>query len=58
MKNCPILLVVMQGQDGVDLEMNLNGSRSRTEDDDLDDMVCRHFTFSYIKLLLDFIKSV
>ncbi|KAJ0079842.1 hypothetical protein Patl1_22296 [Pistacia atlantica] len=28
-----------EGQDGVDLEMNLNGSRSRTEDEDLDDMV-------------------
>ncbi|XP_044498022.1 syntaxin-43-like isoform X2 [Mangifera indica] len=27
-----------EGQDGVDLEMNLHGSRSRTEDDDLDDM--------------------
>ncbi|KAF4392459.1 hypothetical protein G4B88_005418 [Cannabis sativa] len=25
--------------DGVDIEMNLNGSRSRVEDDDLDDMV-------------------
>ncbi|KAK9219236.1 hypothetical protein WN943_007877 [Citrus x changshan-huyou] len=28
-----------EGQDGVDLEMNLNGGRSRMEDDDLDDMV-------------------
>ncbi|KAB1202180.1 Syntaxin-43 [Morella rubra] len=28
-----------EGQDGVDLEMNLNGSRSKMEDDDLDDMV-------------------
>ncbi|XP_065853821.1 syntaxin-43-like [Euphorbia lathyris] len=28
-----------EGQDGVDLEMNLNDSRSRTDDDDLDDMV-------------------
>lgn len=29
----------MQGPDGVDLEMNLNGNHSRSEDDDLDDMV-------------------
>lgn len=28
-----------EGQDGVDLEMNLNGSRSKMEDDDLDNMV-------------------
>lgn len=28
-----------EGQDGVDLEMNLNGSRSKMEDDDLDDIV-------------------
>ncbi|KAH9755434.1 Syntaxin-43 [Citrus sinensis] len=28
-----------EGQDGVDLEMNLNGGRSIMEDDDLDDMV-------------------
>ncbi|KAK9292298.1 hypothetical protein L1049_020262 [Liquidambar formosana] len=27
-----------EGQDGVDLEMNLNGKRSTVEDDDLDDM--------------------
>ncbi|KAH9689592.1 Syntaxin-43 [Citrus sinensis] len=30
-----------EGQDGVDLEMNLNGGRSRMEDDDLDDMAER-----------------
>lgn len=31
---------MMQGQDGVDLEINLNGSKSRFEDDDdLDNMV-------------------
>jgi hypothetical protein len=30
----------MQGQDGVDLEMNLNGGRSIIDDDNLDDMVC------------------
>ncbi|KAK7344261.1 hypothetical protein VNO77_13683 [Canavalia gladiata] len=28
-----------EGQDGVDLEINLNGSKSRYEDDDLDNMV-------------------
>lgn len=27
-----------EGQDGVDLEMNLNGSRSRIDDDNMDDM--------------------
>ncbi|PON67026.1 t-SNARE [Parasponia andersonii] len=31
--------------DGVDIEMNLNGSRSRVEDDDLDDMTVNHFKF-------------
>lgn len=30
---------VMYGQDGGDLEMNLNGSSSRAEDDDFDDIV-------------------
>lgn len=30
----------MQGSDGVDLEMNLNGSKStRDDDDDMDDIV-------------------
>lgn len=30
----------MQGSDGVDLEMNLNGSKStREDDDDMDDIV-------------------
>lgn len=33
----------MQGQDGVDIEMNLNGSRSKMEDDDLDNIVCVSF---------------
>lgn len=31
--------MMMQGQDGVDLEININGSKSRFEDDDLDNMV-------------------
>ncbi|KAK9215649.1 hypothetical protein WN944_007654 [Citrus x changshan-huyou] len=44
-----------EGQDGVDLEMNLNGGRSIMEDDDLDDMVCGCFTFSFMKLLLDLV---
>jgi len=30
---------MLQGQDGVDLEINLNGGKSRFEDDDLDNMV-------------------
>lgn len=47
----------MQGQDGVDLEMNLNGGRSRMEDDDFDDMVCGCFTFSFVKLLLGLVNT-
>lgn len=33
----------MQGSDGVDLEMNLNGSNSRRDDDDddMDDIVSK-----------------
>ena len=31
---------MMYDQDGGDLEMNLNGSSSRAEDDDFDDIVC------------------
>lgn len=31
--------IILQGQDGVDLEINLNGGKSRFEDDDLDNMV-------------------
>lgn len=31
--------LVMYYQDGTDLEMNLNGSRYKAEDDDFDDMV-------------------
>ncbi|XP_031269459.1 syntaxin-43-like isoform X1 [Pistacia vera] len=38
-----------EGQDGVDLEMNLNGSRSRTEDDDLDDMVFSEHQIAKLK---------
>lgn len=49
-----LLLYVMQGQDGVDLEMNLNGSRSKMEDDDLDDMVCGCFTVSNMKNFVRF----
>jgi syntaxin 16 len=29
----------LQKEDGADLEMNLNGSRYKAEDDDFDDMV-------------------
>lgn len=32
-----------EGPDGVDLEMNLNGSHSRRDDDDLDDLVCNFY---------------
>ncbi|XP_044482322.1 syntaxin-43-like [Mangifera indica] len=38
-----------EGQDGVDLEMNLNGSRSRTEDDDLDDMAFNEHQIAKLK---------
>ncbi|KAK3198330.1 hypothetical protein Dsin_021745 [Dipteronia sinensis] len=38
-----------EGQDGVDLEMNLNGNRSRTEDDDLDDMVFSEHQMAKLK---------
>lgn len=40
--------MLMQGQDGVDLEINLNGGKSRYEDDDLDNMV---FLPSFFSLL-------
>jgi len=33
------LFMMMQGHDGVDLEINMNGSKSKYEDDDLDNMV-------------------
>jgi hypothetical protein len=42
---------MMQGQDGVDLEINMNGSKSRYEDDDLDNMVFL-FSFQFIFLPL------
>lgn len=35
--------------DGVDIEMNLNGSRSRVEDDDLDDMVFNEHQLAKLK---------
>ena len=35
-----ILNFSLQGSDGVDLEMNLNGSMSRAEDDEFIDVVC------------------
>jgi syntaxin 16 len=36
-------------QDGADLEMNLNGSRYKAEDDDFDDMVFSEHQMSKIK---------
>ncbi|KAM3704668.1 syntaxin-43-like [Castanea sativa] len=38
-----------EGQDGVDLEMNLNGSRSITEDEDLDNIVFSEHQMTKIK---------
>lgn len=38
-----------EGQDGVDLEMNLNGGRSRMEDDDFDDMVFNEHQMAKLK---------
>ncbi|XP_062144984.1 syntaxin-43-like [Alnus glutinosa] len=38
-----------EGQDGVDLEMNLNGSRSEMDDDDLDNMVFSEHQMSKLK---------
>ncbi|KAF5740002.1 syntaxin-43-like isoform X2 [Tripterygium wilfordii] len=38
-----------EGQDGVDLEMNLNGSRSRSDDNDLDDMVFNEHQMAKLK---------
>ncbi|KAE8010296.1 hypothetical protein FH972_006678 [Carpinus fangiana] len=38
-----------EGQDGVDLEMNLNGSRSKMEDDDLDNMVFTEHQMAKLK---------
>lgn len=38
-----------EGQDGDDLEMNLNGVRSKVEDDDLDDLVFNEHQMARIK---------
>ncbi|XVF41812.1 hypothetical protein PTKIN_Ptkin01aG0310600 [Pterospermum kingtungense] len=38
-----------EGQDGVDLEMNLNGNRSKADDDDLDDMVFNEHQMAKLK---------
>ncbi|XWS64473.1 hypothetical protein CRYUN_Cryun05aG0006900 [Craigia yunnanensis] len=38
-----------EGQDGVDLEMNLNGNRYKAEDDDLDDMVFSEHQMAKLK---------
>lgn len=38
----------MQGQDDIDLEMNMNGPNSNTEDDKFDDIVCIFFIRSLI----------
>ncbi|XWS57457.1 hypothetical protein CRYUN_Cryun09bG0175500 [Craigia yunnanensis] len=38
-----------EGQDVVDLEMNLNGNRSKAEDDDLDDMVFNEHQMAKLK---------
>ncbi|XP_022748200.1 syntaxin-41-like isoform X4 [Durio zibethinus] len=38
-----------EGQDGVDLEMNLNGNRSKAEDDDLGDMVFNEHQMAKLK---------
>ncbi|KAM7478418.1 hypothetical protein LguiA_026631 [Lonicera macranthoides] len=38
-----------EGPDGVDLEMNLNGNHSRSEDDDLDDMEFNEHQMSRVK---------
>lgn len=44
--------MLMQGQDGVDLEINLNGGKSRYEDDDLDNMVFLPSFFSLLTSVL------
>ena len=43
----------LQGQDGVDLEMNINGSKStfELEDDEFEDVVRFLFVFTYCRLL-------
>jgi len=37
--------IFLQGQDGIDLEMNRNGTKSRSEFDDFVDVVCCFFYF-------------
>jgi hypothetical protein len=34
------LVLITQGYDGIDLEMNFNGSKSGLQDDGFDDVVC------------------
>ncbi|XP_004495676.1 tlg2p-like protein a isoform X1 [Cicer arietinum] len=38
-----------EGQDGVDLEINMNGSKSRFEDDDLDNMIFNEHQMAKLK---------
>ncbi|CAK8572507.1 unnamed protein product [Lathyrus sativus] len=38
-----------EGQDGVDLEININGSKSRFEDDDLDNMIFNEHQMAKLK---------
>jgi syntaxin 16 len=38
-----------EGQDGVDLEINMNGSKSRYEDDDLDNMIFNEHQMAKLK---------
>ncbi|KAL9265955.1 Syntaxin-43-like protein [Drosera capensis] len=38
-----------EGQDGIDLEMNLNGSKSRIEDEDLDDLGFNEIQLAKVK---------
>lgn len=45
--------ILLQGQDGVDLEM-LNGSKSKYEDDDLDNMVFLFVSFFLFTLFLEY----
>ena len=45
------MYVLSQGQDGVDLEMNLNENKYRLEDSEFSDVV-RHFLICTFKLQL------
>ena len=47
----------MQGQDGVDLEMNINGTKSTFEDDEFDDVVCFILVFTCLILVILFISA-